>query len=35
MGVTYNLMAETKRIAIIDKDGANKLVNIVESTSTP
>ena len=35
MGVTYNLMAETKRTAIIDKDGANKLVNIVESTSTP
>ena len=35
MGVTYNIMAETKRTAIVDKEWANKLVNIVESTSTP
>lgn len=28
-------MSETKRIAIIDKNGLDKVANVVESTSTP
>ena len=28
-------MAETRRIAIIDKDGANKLASVIESSTTP